>query len=106
MKTRKAYYKNGKEVVRPRSIGHNGNTYLNPSDELLVSLGFEIKEVEVPEPMPYVPTYEQRVVQLIREKYSIDDELALQRQRDSKPEEFAEYNAYCEECKAKVKEEL
>jgi hypothetical protein len=99
MKTRKVYYKNGKEVVRPRSIGHNGNTYLNPSDELLVSLGFEIKEIEVPEPTPYVPTYEQRVVQLIREKYSMDDELALQRQRDSKPEEFAEYNRFVEECK-------
>lgn len=106
MKTRKAYYKNGKEVVRPRSIGHNGNTYLNPSDELLVSLGFEIKEVEVSEPTPYVPTYEQRVVQLIREKYSMDDELAILRQRDSKPEEFAEYNVYCEECKTKAKEEL
>ena len=104
MKTRKAYYKNGREVVRPRSIGHNGNTYLNPSDELLLSLGYEIKEIEVPEPAPYVPTYEQRVVQLIRERYDIDAELAILRQRDSKPEEFAEYNAYCEECKAKAKE--
>lgn len=27
-------------------------------------------------------------------------------QRDSKPEEFAEYNAYCEECKLQAKEEL
>ena len=26
--------------------------------------------------------------------------------RDSKPEEFAEYNAYCETCKTKAKEEL
>ena len=106
MKTRKVYYKNGREVVRPRSIARNGNTYLNPSDELLMSLGFEIKEIEVPEPTPYVPTYEQRVVQLIRERYDIDAELAILRQRDSKPEEFAEYNAYCEECKTKAKEEL
>ena len=48
-------------------------------------------------------TYEQKVVFLIRDKYSLDDELAILRQRDIKPEEFAEYNAYCEECKLKVK---
>ena len=48
-------------------------------------------------------TYEQKVVFLSRDKYSLDDELAILRQRDIKPEEFAEYNAYCEECKLKVK---
>ena len=51
----------------------------------------------------FVKTYEQKVVQLIRKKYSINDELAILRQKDTKPEEFAEYNAYCEECKTKVK---
>ena len=106
MKTRKVYYKNGREVVRPRSIARNGNTYLNPSDELLMSLGFEIKEIEVPEPIPYVPTYEQRVVQFIREKYSMDDELRNLRMRDSDPDTFNEYYQYVEECKAKAKEEL
>ena len=45
--------------------------------------------------------YEQRIVNRIREVYSIDDELAILRQRDTKPEEFAEYNAFVE----KVKEE-
>lgn len=103
MKTRKAYYKNGRECVRPRSIGHNGNTYLNPSDGLLWSLGYEIKEVEVVEPTPYVPTYEERVVQLIRERFDVNQELAILRQRDSKPEEFEEYYNYVEECKAKAK---
>lgn len=44
--------------------------------------------------------YEQRVVNRIREKYSIDDELAILRQRDKKPEEFAEYNAFVEKVKA------
>ena len=48
------------------------------------------------EPIPY----EQRVVNRIREKYSIDDELAILRQRDTKPEEFAEYNAFVEKIKA------
>ena len=50
-------------------------------------------------------TYEQRVVDYIRERYTIDQEIAIQRQRDTKPEEFAEYNAYCEQCKLKAKTE-
>jgi hypothetical protein len=52
----------------------------------------------------FVRTYEQKVSCLIREKYTQDEEFALLRQRDSKPEEFAEYNTYCEECKTKVKD--
>lgn len=43
--------------------------------------------------------YEKRVVNRIREVYSVDDELALLRQRDTKPEEFAEYNAFVEQIK-------
>lgn len=46
------------------------------------------------------PTYQERVVSRIREKYSVDDELAILRQRDTKPEEFAEYNAFVEQIKA------
>lgn len=48
-------------------------------------------------------TYSIYVSQLIRKKYSLDAELAIIRQRDSKPDEFAEYNTYCESCKAKAK---
>lgn len=48
--------------------------------------------------IPPVP-YEQRVVNRIREVYSVDDELAILRQRDSKPEEFAEYNSFVEKIK-------
>lgn len=48
-------------------------------------------------------TYDQQVSFLIREKYSQDEEFAILRQRDTKPEEFEEYNKYCEECKNKVK---
>ena len=47
--------------------------------------------------------YPKLVRELINEKYSIYDELAIQRQRDTKPLEFQEYNAYCEECKAEAK---
>lgn len=47
--------------------------------------------------------YKDTVESLIRERYSLNDELAILRQRDSKPEEFAEYNAYAEECKTAAK---
>ena len=50
--------------------------------------------------------YGQTVDSLIRKRYSLWDELAILRQRDEKPEEFAAYNAYCEECKKKAKEEM
>ena len=44
------------------------------------------------EPIPY----EQRVVNRIRSVYSVDDELAILRQRDTKPEEFEQYNDFVE----------
>lgn len=43
--------------------------------------------------------YKDRVVLRIREKYSLDDELAILRQRDTKPQEFEEYNGYVEKIK-------
>lgn len=106
MTTRKAYFKDGVEVSRPRSLVLNGNTYVPPTDDILIAAGYEIREVEIPEPTPYQPTYEERVVELIRMRYDINSELAILRQRDSKPEEFAEYDSYCEECKIQAKEEV
>ena len=47
--------------------------------------------------------YENYVNALIREKYTVSQELAILRQKDSKPEEYNAYNAYCEECKAEAK---
>ena len=64
-------------------------------------------EAEDSENLPNAEThYEERVVSLIRERYSIDEELAIQRQRDTKPEEFQAYFNYCEECKEIAKEGL
>lgn len=47
--------------------------------------------------------YENKIVALIRKKYNVNQELALLRQRYAKPEEFAEYNEYVEQCKKQVK---
>lgn len=50
--------------------------------------------------------YESLVSQYIRKKYSLNAELAILRQRDTKQAEFIEYNNYAEDCKAKAKAEI
>jgi hypothetical protein len=65
----------------------------------------EIEELNNKIP-PKETSYGERVNALIRRRYTVSDELAILRQRDEKPEEFAEYFAYCEECKAEVKSNI
>ena len=48
--------------------------------------------------------YDELVDSEIRKRYSASQEFAILRQKDEKPEEYAEYYAYCEECKTYVKE--
>ena len=50
--------------------------------------------------------YSDKVDELVREKYSISQELAILRQRDEKVSEYEEYYRYAEECKVKAKEIL
>lgn len=50
--------------------------------------------------------YENKIVALIRKKYNINQELAILRQRDTKPLEYQEYYDYVEQCKEQVKNEL
>ena len=61
-------------------------------------------EIEELECSSFSLTYEQRIVSRIRQKYSVDDELAILRQRDSKPEEFSAYNEFVEKIKAEERE--
>lgn len=65
-----------------------------------------VKKIKTVDPDAYNAFYENCIVEKIRAKYSINEELAILRQRDTKPAEFAEYNAYVESCKADVKAEL
>lgn len=61
----------------------------------------ELAQVEV---IPQ-PTFRERVIARVREVYSVDDELAILRQRDTKPDEFAAYNAFVEKIKAEERGE-
>ena len=64
----------------------------------------ELLMIEQLKSIDFEVSYNKKVVELIREKYSIDDELAIHRQRETKPNEFNEYFNYCEECKLKYKQ--
>ena len=46
----------------------------------------------------------QLIVAEIRKRYDADDEMAVLRQAQTKPAEYAEYNAYVENCKKTVDE--
>jgi cupin superfamily acireductone dioxygenase involved in methionine salvage len=50
--------------------------------------------------------YKKEVERLIALRYDIRDELAIQRQKDEKPEEYKEYYDYVEQCKREVKNAL
>ena len=54
-------------------------------------------------PKTYEAIYGAEIEKRIRKRYSLSQELAILRQRDTKPEEFEEYNAFVEQCKAEVK---
>lgn len=62
----------------------------------------EMTAEEIAERQKDIPatSYEQRVINRIRERYSVDDELALLRQRVLKADEFEEYFDFVEKVKA------
>lgn len=64
------------------------------------------EKVRESNPESWENLYETMIIHKIRKRYTVNQELAILRQRDSKPEEFAEYNSYVEQCKAEVKDYL
>ncbi len=100
------YIKNGEtREQRDIEIVKDGYRTFNPSHEQIIDDGWEVYTPPIVE-APIEEQYKNRIVELIREKYSIDDELSIQRQRYTKVEEFEEYNAYAESCKQQAREEL
>ena len=60
-------------------------------------------EAEAFERNYWLGNYDELVNDEIRKRYTVSQEFAILRQRDEKPEEYAAYYAYCEECKEYVK---
>ena len=54
------------------------------------------------------PTYKSTVAAIVRDNYTVDAEMAIQRKgiADNSNQEFVEYNAFVESAKAIVKEDL
>lgn len=69
-------------------------------------LTFNIEKYNARKKLEGEAKYEDLIVSKIRERYSINQELAILRQRDSKPIEYQEYYNYVEKCKAEAKEVL
>lgn len=65
-----------------------------------------LKKNKEREPKTYDEVCGSLIEKKIRQKYSLSSELAILRQRYTKPEEFATYNEYVEQCKIEVKEML
>lgn len=51
-------------------------------------------------------SYDELVSAIVRTQYTVDAELAILRQRDDKPEDFAAYNAWAENAKVIARELL
>ena len=65
-----------------------------------------LKKNKTVEPETYEDYIGSLIEKKIRQRYSLSAELAILRQRDSKPKEFAIYNEYAELCKVAVKQEV
>lgn len=91
-----------------RRLPNGGVSWCKPTEEELAEWGYVevIEPVVEPVTIPIEQQYKDLVISKIRLQYSTDDELAILRQRDSKIDEFAAYNTYCEQCKADAREEL
>lgn len=92
-------YSNASKIIHRRGTHFYGwRMTLLPGDT--AAMFEEVDEI------PILPSadYGKRVEELIREHYTVSDELAILRQRDTKPEEFAEYFAFCEKCKKEARQ--
>lgn len=69
-------------------------------------LTFNVEKYNARKEQEKAVEYENKIVALIRERYNINQELAILRQKDTKTTEYNEYYDYVEECKAKVKQEM
>jgi hypothetical protein len=95
------YYKNGESLIA--TIGQT--PYQEISKEEYEQLQKEAMSADKIEKQYWASVpYDEAVNAKIRERYTESQEFAILRQKDDKPNEYAEYYAYCEECKAFVKE--
>lgn len=64
-------------------------------------MGYSYNEVDI---NANTASRESFIAWMIHTRYSVDDEISILRQKDSKPEKFESYNEFVEECKSRVSE--
>lgn len=101
------------EYNNHRITSDSGKYVRRRSDDLtakaIAAMTYNADDYEEVDEMPVTfdeAAYKAAVEHLIRERYTVADELGILRQRDTKPQEFAEYNAFAEQCKAQAKAQL
>lgn len=77
---------------------------MTSKEKLISKLGLTPEQFE-PVVVNAESQYDLLVEKYIRERYTVSQELALLRQKDTKPDEYAAYYAYAEECKERAKAE-
>lgn len=95
--SKEVYSDSGKFIHRLGTGSYFKRSTLLPGD----TVGNFEEVDEVPEETG--TNYNEEVNSMIRQRYSLSEELAIIRQRDSKPDEFEAYNEYAEYCKVEVK---
>ena len=68
-----------------------------------VRLAQKNKEVN---PESFEKLYGKYVDRLVGRRYSISAQIAILRQRETKPEEFERFNTYVEQCKVEAKKKI
>lgn len=74
-----------------------------------IAIGITVEQCEEVDEIPQTTNtkaYEDKVDSLIRNRYSLSEELGILRQKDVKKAEYDAYFAYCEQCKAEAREWL
>lgn len=96
-----------REIAATSGYLHRLGTDVYAKAAIMLPTDREADFEEVASVPKYTETdYKERVERLIRERYSVADELGILRQRDTKPEEYAEYYAFAEQCKAEARAEI
>lgn len=74
-----------------------------------IAIGITVEQCEEVDEIPQTTNtkaYEDKVDSLIRNRYSLSEELGILRQKDVKKAEYDAYFAFCEQCKAEAREWL
>lgn len=74
-----------------------------------LAIGLSVEQCEEVDEIPQITNtkaYEDKVDSLIRNRYSLSEELGILRQKDVKKAEYDAYFVYCEQCKSEAKEWL